>query len=187
MIEEVKKTAEIIQKGGIILYPTDTIWGIGCDATNEEAVKKIYQIKQRTDNKAMLVLLDSAAKLPYFIEEVPEIAYDLIEVTDRPTTIIYPNARNIASNLVGEDRSLGIRITQEAFSKRLCAFAKKPIVSTSANISGCPSPRFFSEISEDIKNAVDYIVDYRREEKQSAQPSSIIKLGVKGEVEIIRK
>lgn len=187
MVEEIKKAAEIILKGGIILYPTDTVWGIGCDATNEEAVQRIYKIKKRADHKAMLVLLDNAAKLPYYIEEVPEIAYDLIEVADKPLTIIYPSARNIAPGLSGTDNSLGIRITNEPFSQQLCLRTRKPIVSTSANISGEPAPSVFSEITEEIRSQVDYIVDYRRNDDKRAQPSQIIKLGKGGEIEIIRK
>lgn len=187
MIEEVKKATKIILEGGVILYPTDTIWGIGCDATNPAAVERVYQIKHRADHKAMLVLLDDVNKLPFYVEEVPEIAYDLIHVADKPMTIIYPNACSIAPNLLAEDRSLGIRITQEAFSKQLCALTKKPIVSTSANISGQTSPRIFDEICEEIKNNVDYVVNYRRNDRQASKPSSILKLGVKGEIEIIRK
>ncbi len=187
MNDDIKKATEVISKGGIILYPTDTIWGIGCDATNEEAVKRIYEIKKRSDCKAMLVLIDNDVKLSYYIHDVPEIAYDLIEVSDRPLTIIYPGARNVAPNLIGSDGSLGIRITKELFSKTLCERSRKPIVSTSANISGEPSPRFFSEISEVIKKSVDYIVTYRQDEKSESNPSQIIKLGVGGQIEIIRK
>ncbi|MDD4822548.1 MAG: L-threonylcarbamoyladenylate synthase [Bacteroidales bacterium] len=187
MNEEIKKAIEVISKGGVILYPTDTIWGIGCDATNEEAVKRIYEIKKRSDSKAMLVLIDNEVKLNYYMHEVPEIAYDLIEVSDRPLTIIYPGARNVASNLIGSDGTLGIRVTRELFSRTLCERARKPIVSTSANINGESSPRFFSEISEEIKNSVDYIVQFRQDDRTEASPSQIIKLGVGGQIEIIRK
>lgn len=187
MNEDIKKAIEVISKGGIILYPTDTIWGIGCDATNEDAVKRIYEIKKRSDSKAMLVLIDSEVKLNYYMHEVPEIAFDLIEVSDRPLTIIYPGARNIAPNLIGSDGTLGIRVTRELFSKTLCERARKPIVSTSANISGEASPRFFSEISAEIKKSVDYIVHFRQEDKTETNPSQIIKLGVGGQIDIIRK
>ena len=144
-----------MNEGGIILYPTDTIWGIGCDATNEDAVRRVYEIKQRSDSQAMLVLVDSAVKVDFYVRDVPEIAWDLIELADKPLTIIYSGARHLASNLVAEDGSVGIRVTDEEFSKRLCQQFRKAIVSTSANISGQPSPANFSEISEDIKSAVD--------------------------------
>ena len=185
--EEVKKACEVMQKGGVILYPTDTVWGIGCDATNEEAVKRVYHIKQRADNKAMLVLVDSEAKVSLYVKEVPPVAWDLIELATRPLTIIYDGARNLASGLVGADGSIGIRVTSEEFSKQLCYRFRKAVVSTSANISGHPAPAVFSEISDEIKQAVDYVVDYRRKEKGHPAPSSIIKLGSKGEVKIIRE
>lgn len=174
-------------KGGVILYPTDTVWGIGCDATNEEAVKRVFEIKRRADSKAMLVLVDSTAKVDFYVSEVPNVAWDLIEMTTKPLTIIYDGARNLAPNLIAEDGSVGIRVTSEEFSKQLCFRFKKAIVSTSANISGEPAPAVFSEISEEIKNAVDYIVDYRRDETGSAKPSSIIKLGKGGTVKVIRE
>lgn len=184
--EEIRKTDEVLKKGGVILYPTDTVWGLGCDATNEEAVKRIYEIKHRADNKSMLVLLDDAGKIASYAD-VPDIALDLIEATDKPMTIIYPGAKRLAPNLIGQDNTIGIRITNEEFSKSLIFRFRKPIVSTSANVSGEPSPRFFNEISDEIKNAVDYIVNYRQNETKSSSPSSIIKLGMGGEIEIIRK
>lgn len=176
-----------MRNGGIILYPTDTIWGIGCDATNEEAVKRIFQLKQREDTKSMLVLMDNPAKLQTYISEVPDIAWDLIELTDKPLTIIYDGAKNLAPNLIAEDGSIGIRITDEAFSKELCRRFGKPIVSTSANISGNPSPSNFFEIDDEIKNAVDYIVEFRRKDRSKATPSGIIKLEKDGSIRIIRK
>ena len=172
--------------GGLILYPTDTIWGIGCDATNEEAVRKVYALKRRSDHKAMLLLMDSSAKLNYYVQEVPDVAWDLIELADSPLTVIYSGARNVASNLLAEDGSVGIRITQEEFSHKLCERFRKPLVSTSANVSGAPSPANFSEISETIKSGVDYIVRYRQEDLSKAAPSHIIKLGAGGLVKIIR-
>ena len=184
--EEIQKTREVLSKGGIILYPTDTIWGLGCNATNAEAVKRIYEIKKRADNKSMLVLLDDAGKIASYAD-VPDIALDLIEVADKPLTIIYPGAKKLASNLIAEDGTIGIRITGEEFTKSLISRFNTPLVSTSANISGKPSPRFFNEISEEICNAVDYIVDYRRNDHKPASPSSIIKLGMGGEIQIIRK
>ena len=172
--------------GGLILYPTDTIWGIGCDATNEEAVRKVYALKRRSDHKAMLLLMDSSAKLNYYVQEVPEVAWDLIELADSPLTVIYSGARNVAPNLLAEDGSVGIRITQEEFSHKLCERFRKPLVSTSANVSGAPSPANFSEISETIKSGVDYIVRYRQEDLSKVAPSHIIKLGAGGLVKIIR-
>jgi L-threonylcarbamoyladenylate synthase len=186
MIEEIKKTCEVLQAGGIILYPTDTVWGIGCDATNEEAVKKVYELKRRVDNKAMLVLTDNPAKLNMYVSRIPDIAWDLIEVADKPLTIIYPKAKNLAANLLADDQSVGIRITNETFSKTLCERFRKPIVSTSANISGQPSPSNFNEISEEIKAGVDYVVNFRQEEIIKAKPSGIIKLGEGGVVQVIR-
>ena len=186
MNEDIKKACQVMREGGVILYPTDTIWGIGCDATNEEAVRRVYEIKQRADSKAMLVLVDTPVKVDFYVQDVPEIAWDLIDVADKPLTIIYSGARNLAPNLLAEDGSVGIRVTNEEFSRRLCQQFRKAIVSTSANISGQLSPRNFAEISDDIKSAVDYIVSFRQEEKANPKPSSIIKLGARGEIQIIR-
>ena len=176
-----------MREGGVILYPTDTIWGIGCDATNEDAVRRVYEIKQRQDSKAMLVLVDSSVKVDFYVQDVPEVAWDLIDLADKPLTIIYSGARNLAANLLAEDGSVGIRVTIEDFSKRLCQQFRKAVVSTSANISGQPSPRNFSEISEEVKSAVDYIVGYRQEEMSNPKPSSIIKLDKGGVIKIIRE
>ena len=186
MIEDIKKACEVLQAGGLILYPTDTIWGIGCDATNEEAVRKVYALKKRMDNKAVLVLTDSTAKLNMYVSDIPDIAWDLIEVADKPLTIIYAHAKNLAPNLLGEDGSVGIRITKEDFSRRLCERFRKPLVSTSANISGESAPKNFQEISDIIKNGVDYIVKYRQDDISQAKPSNIIKLGDGGVIQIIR-
>lgn len=187
MKDEIKRACEVLQKGGVILYPTDTVWGIGCDATNEEVVKRVYEIKQRADSKAMLVLVDNPVKVDFYVQNVPHVAWDLIDLTTKPLTIIYDGARNLAPNLLASDGTVGIRVTEEEFSKQLCFRFRKAIVSTSANISGQPSPAVFSEISEEIKQAVDYIVDFRREEKGHPKPSSIIKLGKGGEIKIIRE
>ncbi|MCI6521866.1 MAG: L-threonylcarbamoyladenylate synthase [Parabacteroides sp.] len=186
MIEDIKKACEVMAAGGLILYPTDTIWGIGCDATNEEAVRRVYELKRRSDHKAMLLLMDSSAKLNYYVQEVPDVAWDLIELADSPLTVIYNGARNVAPNLLAADGSVGIRITQEEFSHKLCERFRKPLVSTSANVSGDPSPANFSEISETIKAGVDYIVRYRQDDLSKAAPSHIIKLGAGGLVKIIR-
>lgn len=184
--EEVKKACEVLKDGGVILYPTDTIWGIGCDATNDEAVKRVYELKKREDSKAMLVLLDDLGKLASYVD-VPDITYDLLEAADHPMTVIYPNAKNLAKGLISADGTIGIRITKEIFSKALVARFRKPVVSTSANISGAPSPKCFADISDEVKKSVDYVVDFRQEETTNPAPSSIIKLGVGGEIQIIRK
>jgi L-threonylcarbamoyladenylate synthase len=187
MEDEIKKACEILKKGGIILYPTDTVWGIGCDATNENAVRRIYEIKKRPDSKTMLVLLGSSEELAYYVNEVPDIAFDLIRLSDKPLTIIYPGIQNVAPGLVASDGTLGIRITNEAFSKKLCQKFKRPIVSTSANVSGRPSPGNYAQIEEEIVRAVDYVVDYRKEERQTAKPSGIIQVGRGGLIKIIRE
>lgn len=184
--EDIKKACEIMKQGGIILYPTDTIWGIGCDATNEEAVRRVYELKQRSDSKAMLVLVDSLVKVDFYVRDVPEVAYDLVDTAVRPLTIIYSGARNLASNLLAEDGSVGIRVSQEAFSQALCRQFRKAIVSTSANISGEPSPKNFGDISQAVKDKVDYIVKFRQNDLSEAKPSNIIKLGSHSEVKIIR-
>ncbi len=187
MSDDIKQACETMQRGGVILYPTDTIWGIGCDATNEEAVRRIYEIKRRVDSKALIVLTDSEAKVEFYISEVPDTAWQLIDVAVKPLTLIYPGARSLAPNLLAEDGSVAIRITREKFSQQLCRQFRKAIVSTSANISGQPAPRNFAEISDEIKNAVDYIVESRRQEREEAQPSSIIKLESNGVIKIIRE
>ena len=201
--EDLQQALQVLRSGGIIVYPTDTVWGIGCDATNVEAVKRIYALKQREDSKSMLVLLDSAAKLNYYVD-VPEAAEMLLGVqnTDRfadgaqtdlqdeptkPMTIIYPNARHLAQNLIAEDGSIGIRITSEPFSQALCAQLKRPIVSTSANISGHPSARFFHEIEQAILEGADYVCLFRREDETPHQPSTIIKINADNSLRIIRQ
>ncbi|MDR0973399.1 MAG: threonylcarbamoyl-AMP synthase [Prevotellaceae bacterium] len=186
MTDDIRNACRILNEGGIIVYPTDTIWGLGCDATNAEAVQKIYDIKRRADRKAMLVLTDSSAKIEAYVSDVPAIAWDLIEVSDKPLTIIYEHGRNLATNLTAEDGSIGIRVTQEAFSQQLCRQFRRPIVSTSANISGQPSPACFADISEEILRAADYVVSYRRDDATRPKPSSIIKLGRGGTIQIIR-
>jgi L-threonylcarbamoyladenylate synthase len=187
MHDTLKKALEVLKGGGVILYPTDTIWGIGCDATNEEAVKRIYEIKKREDSKSMLVLMENPALLDRYVDEVPEVAWDLVEISTTPLTVIYPGAKNLANNLIAEDGSIGIRFTKEEFTSKLLQRLRRPLVSTSANISGGKSPAFFDEISDEIKNAVDYIVEYRQDDQTPAIPSSIIKLGPGGQIDIIRK
>ncbi|HDR50345.1 MAG TPA: threonylcarbamoyl-AMP synthase [Mariniphaga anaerophila] len=187
MHNDIKKAVEVLKSGGVILYPTDTIWGIGCDATNPEAVARIYQIKQREDSKSMLVLMENPALLERYVNDVPEIAWDLVEISTTPLTVIYPGAKNLAYNLIAEDGSIGIRFTKEEFTQKLLQRFRRPIVSTSANLSGQKSPAFFDEISEEIKSQVDYIVEYRQNDVTPAQPSSIIKLWPGGRIDIIRK
>ena len=186
MEDDIKKACEIMEKGGIILYPTDTIWGIGCEATNEDAVKRVYEIKKRIDSKALIVLVDKPVKVEFYVREVPEIAWNLIDVADKPLTIVYPNARNLATNVLADDGSVGIRITQETFSRKLCERFRKAIVSTSANISGQPAPTNFNEISDEIKQAVDYVVTYRQDDPYQPSPSSVIWIGEGGVIKILR-
>ena len=185
---DLREAVRVLRAGGIILYPTDTVWGIGCDATNSKAVQNIFALKRRADSKSMLVLLDDAAKLERYVD-VPESAEQLLEVSDpsRPLTIIYPNAAGVAPELVADDGSLGVRITQEAFSQALCAQLGKPLVSTSANISGEPSAAFFAQISEEIKNGVDYICRYRQNDVTPKKPSAIIKVEKDNRFVIIRQ
>lgn len=187
MKEDIRRALDVLNKGGVILYPTDTIWGIGCDATNEEAVSRVYAIKRRTDAKALITLVDSEAKIQGYVREIPDVAWQLIDCSTRPLTIIYDGARHLAPNLLAEDGSVAIRLTREAFSRELCLRFHRPIVSTSANLSGEPSPATFNDISEDIKQAVDYVCTSRRDDRTPARPSSIIKLAANGEVKIIRE
>ncbi len=186
MDKDIEAALEVLYNGGTILYPTDTIWGIGCDATNERAVKQIYEIKKREDKEGMLVLLDSADRLVRYVD-IPDVAWELIDIADKPLTIIYPGARNLAANLLASDGSVGIRIVKDSFCTKLIRQFRKPVVSTSANISGQKSPGIFSEISKEIIESVDYVVKYRQDDLKKAKPSGIIKLGLKGEVKVIRE
>jgi len=187
MEDDIRKSLEVLKTGGIILYPTDTIWGIGCDATCEEAVNRISRIKKREDVKSLLVLLDDPGKLHNYVINIPDISWELIEIADRPLTIIYPDGKNLADNLLHADGSVGIRITSDNFCKNLITGLGKPLVSTSANISGKSAPANFKAIHEGIKSSVDYIVKWRQDDSTKGIPSAIIKLGIKGEIEIIRK
>jgi L-threonylcarbamoyladenylate synthase len=187
MKEDIHKSVQTLKDGGIILYPTDTIWGIGCDAINAEAVARIYEIKKREDKKSMLVLVDGEDKLYQYITEVPGMALEISRISDKPMTIIYPGVVGLASNLVAEDQTMGIRITGDPFCQQLIRQLGKPIVSTSANISGENPPANFSEISEEIKSAVDYVAGWRQNETRKGVPSSIIKIGLNNEIQIIRK
>lgn len=189
--EDIRNAVETMRKGGVILYPTDTVWGIGCDATNPEAVKRVYDIKQRDDSKALICLVDSDARLQRYIRNVPDVAWQLIdslkEIDSKPTTLILDGAINLAENLIAEDGSIGIRVTNEPFSKELCYRFQKAIVSTSANISGEPAAQNYCDIDPRILEAVDYVCWSRRQEHKPHTPSSIIKLKANGEVTIIRK
>ncbi len=187
MQQDIEKALEVLKNGGVILYPTDTIWGLGCDACNPKAVEKVYKIKQRCDSKSMLCLIDNLSKLDIYVDEVPDIAWDLVESANKPLTVIYPNAKNVAANLLAEDGSLGIRCVDDAFCQKLIARFRNPIVSTSANISGQPSPNKFDEISAEILEAVDYVVQYRQDDLNPAKASSIIKLSSGGLFQIIRE
>ena len=199
---DLEEAVRVLRAGGVIVYPTDTVWGIGCDATNEEAVRRVYALKRRADSKSMLVLLDAPGKLQGYVEEVPEMAWELLECTSplqlplqgvrentesiRPLTIIYPRGKNLAKSLLAEDGSVGIRITREPFSKALCERLRRPIVSTSANISGEPAAKIFRQISEAVLEQADYVCLYRRDDEEEKAPSSIIKVGLHNEIEIIR-
>lgn len=185
--EDIRKAVDVMRKGGVILYPTDTVWGIGCDATNAEAVAKVYEIKHRDDSKAMICLVDSDARLQRYVRNVPAVAWDLFDCVVKPTTVILDGAVNLAPNLIAEDGSIAMRITAEPFSKELCYRFQKPVVSTSANISGEPAASNYCDISEEIVNAVDYVCWSRRQEHKPHTPSSIIKLSEDGQVKIIRK
>lgn len=187
MRKEIEKAFEVLTNGGTILYPTDTIWGIGCLATDPSAVQKVYNIKKRSDTKSMLILLDNANRLPSYVDEVPDIAWELIEASDKPLTIIYPGGKNLAENLLPGDKSIGIRISEDDFCRQLIQKLRRPIVSSSANISGMPSPAFYNEIDPEIINSVDYVVNWRQDDVVPTQASSIIKLGVGGEIVVIRE
>lgn len=186
MNTDVRQCVASMRKGGIILYPTDTIWGIGCDATNSEAVKKIYKLKERTDTKAMIILVDSVEMLERYVAEIPEVAYQLIEAAVTPMTVVYDKGIGLAPELLASDGSIGIRVTTDPFCKALCRTLGRPIVSTSANVSGAPAARFYSEISERILSGVDYISQWRRSDTTASSPSSVIKLSSGGVIRILR-
>lgn len=183
---DIREAIKVLKRGGVILYPTDTIWGLGCDPNNEEAIRRIYSIKQREDSKSMLVLASDLAMLERYVEEVPDAAEQLIEASDSPLTIIYPAARNVHSLLIAEDGSLGIRIPDDEFVQALLIAFRKPLVSTSANISGQPSPAIFKDISRTIINEVDYVVKFKQMDNRPAKASSIIKVDQHNRIQIIR-
>lgn len=185
--EDIRAAVQTLRQGGLILYPTDTIWGIGCDASNEEAVRRIFQLKQREDSKAMICLVDSADRMQRYLRQVPDVAWDLVEFADKPLTLILDGAVNLAPSLIAEDGSIGLRVTKENISHELCYRFQKAVVSTSANISGQPSPACFDEIVDEIKQGVDYIMRSRQNDLSKSKPSQIIKLSLDGQVRIIRK
>ncbi len=186
MTEEVLKTVEVLKKGGIILYPTDTVWGIGCDATKPKSVERIFKIKKRETSKSLIVLIDEYEKLFQYVEKVPDIARDLIDSADSPITVVYPNAKNLAENLISKDGSVGIRIVKDDFCKKIINLLNQPIVSTSANISGEPTPLIYYKISQEIINHVDYVVNYNKTKIIQLKPSTIVKFDIKGDYHIVR-
>lgn len=187
MKDEINKALEVLKQGGLILYPTDTIWGIGCDATNGEAVSRIFKLKGRDESKSLIILLDNESKLPSYVRDVPDIAYDLIECAENPLTIIYSDAKNLAPNTIAEDGSVGIRIVKHQFCQQLIQRFRKPIVSTSANLSGHPSPAVFDDIAEEIIRGVDYVVHLADDKQSFGKPSTIMKLEAHGRFVFIRK
>ena len=184
--DDIREAVRVMQSGGVILYPTDTIWGIGCDACNEDAVRRVFEIKRRAEAKSVISLVDSEVKVEFYVRSVPEVAWQLWECADEPLTLVLDGARNLASGVIASDGSVALRVTREAFSRQLCMRMKRAIVSTSANIAGEPAPRCFSEISPEILQAVDYVCLSRRDEAPRQTPSHIIKIGPSGEVKIIR-
>ena len=188
--EDIQRAVAVLRKGGVILYPTDTIWGIGCDATNEAAVRRVYEIKRRADSKSLIVLVDSADRMQRYVRDVPEVAWQLVDAlgddSPSPTTLVLDGAVNLAPNLISDDGSIGIRITHEAFSRELCYRFQRALVSTSANFSGDPSPRTFADIPEELKAQVDYVCTSRQRDTRPGNPSKIIKLGRDGVVKVIR-
>ncbi len=187
MKQEIKNSLEVLRKGGTILYPTDTIWGIGCDATNPKAVQKVFKIKKRMENRSLIILLDRKEQLFKYVKDIPTIILDLIENVNTPITVIYPNAKNLAKNIIATDGTIAIRLVNYEFCYKLIRIFGKPIVSTSANITGQPAPLVFKDIPEEILNQVDYVVNLAHEEIRATKPSTIIKLKTNGEFEIIRK
>lgn len=185
--QDIQKSLDVLRNGGLILYPTDTIWGIGCDATNPEAIEKIFALKGRSKEKSLIILLENENQVASYVREIPDVAYDLIEYTEKPLTIVFDGAKNLPENLVNQDGSIGIRIVNHPFCSELLKRFRKPIVSTSANLSGEPSPKNFFDISDEIKDGVDYIVDYEQESVGDKTPSTIMKLDPSGKFSFLRK
>jgi len=185
--EDLKLSLNTLREGGVILYPTDTIWGLGCDATNQDAVEKIFEIKKRSDSRSLIILVNGFGMLERYVKNIPPIAAEILDVSEKPITIIYPEGKNLAPGICNEDGSVGIRVCTDDFCGELIARFRKPIVSTSANISDSPSPSVFSEIGEDIISSADYVVKYRQSDNNKNTPSSIIKVEDNGVIKIIRK
>jgi L-threonylcarbamoyladenylate synthase len=185
--EDIKEALEVLRKGGVILYPTDTIWGLGCDPTNSAAIEKIFRIKEREQGKSLLILVESDAMLERYVSDVPEIAWELTSVTEDPLTVIYPHGKNLAPGVCSEDGSIGIRICHDEFCRELIRRFRKPLVSTSANLSGKPAPENFSKIDPQVIAAADYVVRYRQDDRRKYSSSPVIKLGPDGAIKIIRK
>jgi L-threonylcarbamoyladenylate synthase len=185
--EDINEAVSVLRNGGVILYPTDTIWGLGCDATNPAAVEKIFRIKSRSESKNLLILVDGIQMIERYVKEIPEIAYELTSVSDDPITIIYPSGKNLAPGVCSEDGSAGIRISNDEFCRKMIGKFKKPVVSTSANLSGAPSPACFSEIDRKVIESADYVVSHRRDDNTRRKASAVIKLGSDGALRIIRK
>ena len=186
MKEEIKKAIAVLKKGGIIIYPTDTVWGIGCDATNDKAVQKIFRLKKRMDHKSMIVLICQAENIESIVEKVPSIAYDLMESWNKPLTIVYDNAKNLAKKLISTDKTIGVRVSNNIFNKALIKELGHPIVSTSANYSGEATPLFYAEINKELLKSVDYVVDFERNKHTIAKPSTIIRIHPDGNFEVLR-
>lgn len=184
--DDISKSLTTLKNGGVILYPTDTIWGLGCDATNADAVEKIFKIKSRSETKSLLILVSNLQMVDRYVAEIPEIVFELTEVSDTPITIIYPGGKNLAAGVCAEDGSVGIRICNEDFCNELITRFRKPIISTSANFSGKPSPKHFGEIDKDLIKSVEYVVNYRQNDRQAASASPVIKIDVNGTFKIIR-
>lgn len=185
--EDLRNSLKILKEGGVILYPTDTVWGLGCDPTNSAAVEKIFTIKSRSDSKSLIILVDGDQMLERYVRDIPEIVFELINVSDTPLTIIYPNGKNLATGVCSADGSVGLRICREIFCQELIKRFRKPIISTSANISGNPSPSNFGEIKSDIINSVDYVVKFRQEDRQKHSASPVIRVEQNGVIKVIRK
>jgi len=184
---DIYKSLETLKSGGVILCPTDTVWGLSCDATSAKAVEKLMVIKKRPQNMVMFVLVSNEVMLQQYVNEVPEIVWNLLDVADKPLTIIYPGAKNLAQNLIATDGSIGIRVCKDDFCNTLISRFKKPLVSTSANFSGEKTPCIFTEISEELIKTVDYVIKFKQNDISASQPSSVIKIGARGEIQILRK
>jgi L-threonylcarbamoyladenylate synthase len=184
--DDIKNSLKVLREGGVIVYPTDTIWGLGCDATNVKAVEKVFSIKARSESKSLIILVDGESMLERYAADIPEIVFELISVSDTPITIIYPAGKNLAGGVCSDDGSVGIRICSEPFCSELISRFRKPIVSTSANISGMPAPGNFDEIEEAIKESAGYVVTYRQDDRQKYKPSPIIQIDKNGSFKIIR-